>query len=132
MNARANRGTARRKNLRMARNLRAPISRTMWTRAFYHRSVHVRTKFPTRGQPRPRACPAAPVASVVKENCLDRSKDESDWLRPELEHATKSHRNIIPVMKDGFEFPPADQLPTSLVDLHKYHGLPYHHNSFSV
>ena len=58
---------------------------------------------------------------VLTPGALDGCWDEEDWVRLEVEKARKSHKNIIPVLTDGFSFP--KDLPTSMRFLKKQGGL---------
>ena len=58
---------------------------------------------------------------VLPENALDRCKNESDWLRLEVEHAIKLKKNIVPFMVKGFEFP--KDLPPSMQVLPFFNGV---------
>lgn len=58
---------------------------------------------------------------VLPAGSLDRCKDEDDWVRREIECAMRYHKNIIPVMLRGFEWP--DDLPESLKDLRLFNGM---------
>jgi len=62
---------------------------------------------------------------VLSQGCLDGCWDEKDWLRREIEHALRTDRNIVPVMKDGFSFPPREMLPPALSELPRYQCVEY-------
>ena len=60
---------------------------------------------------------------VLSKGCLERCKEEGDWLRREIEEALKYGRKIIPVSPDGeFEGWPTD-LPESIKALSANDGL---------
>ena len=59
---------------------------------------------------------------LLTPSALERCGDPSDWLRREIETALDTRRNIVPLMLDGFEFGPGDQLGT-LEALRHYNGL---------
>ena len=60
---------------------------------------------------------------VLSKGCLERCKEEGDWLRREIEEALKYGRKIIPVSPDGeFEGWPTD-LPESIKALSANNGL---------
>jgi len=60
---------------------------------------------------------------VLTRGCLERCKDEGDWLRREIEEALKFGRKIIPVTPDGeVDTWPAD-LPASIKALSANDGL---------
>ncbi|MBQ6895321.1 MAG: TIR domain-containing protein [Clostridia bacterium] len=58
---------------------------------------------------------------ILPPNGLDRCKDADDWVRQEIVHAIKNHKNIIPVMMRGFAFP--DTLPEEIDDIRIYEGV---------
>ena len=58
---------------------------------------------------------------LLTPNCLDRCKNQNDWVRLEYEHAEKCGKNIIPILTRGFEFP--ENLPESMQDLPFYQGV---------
>lgn len=60
---------------------------------------------------------------VLTRGCLERCKDEDDWLRREIEEALKYGKKIIPITPDGeFEVWPTD-LPDSMKALSANDGL---------
>ena len=60
---------------------------------------------------------------VLTRGCLERCKDEDDWLRREIKEAIKYRRKIIPITPDGeFGAWPKD-LPESIKELSKNDGL---------
>jgi tetratricopeptide (TPR) repeat protein len=63
---------------------------------------------------------------LLTPSALDRCGDPADWLRREIETALSSHRNIVPLMLEGFDFgspPTADRLTGTLAPLKRYNGL---------
>ena len=58
---------------------------------------------------------------LLTPNCLDRCKNQNDWVRLEYEHAEKCGKNIIPILTRGFEFP--ETLAESMKDLPFYQGV---------
>jgi formylglycine-generating enzyme required for sulfatase activity len=67
---------------------------------------------------------------VLSPRCLDRCKNEDDWLKREILHALTSKRNIVPVFVDGFAFPDQEflmSLPPPMRELPKYHAVEYRH-----
>lgn len=58
---------------------------------------------------------------VLPPNSLDRCKDETDWVRLEIEYAIKKTKNIIPILVNGFTFP--NNLPASLQVLPFFNGV---------
>lgn len=69
---------------------------------------------------------------ILTPGCLDRCAAEEDWLRREIHHAMTLNRNIIPILKDGFEFPPAEQLPPEMQDLPRYNSVVYSHTYYEA
>lgn len=55
-----------------------------------------------------------------------RLRDRKDFVRREIEHALKHHKNIIPVMLDGFSWSAVKLLPDSMYTLPLYNGLDMH------
>lgn len=64
---------------------------------------------------------------ILSKDSLNNCHNEGDWLRKEIAHALKTKRNIIPVFKDDFEFPPKESLPEDIRDLVGYNGVKYDH-----
>lgn len=52
---------------------------------------------------------------VLPEGALDRCSDPQDWIRREVTCALENHKNIIPVMLDGFTWP--QPLPSGMEEL---------------
>src|SRR2546423_1641537 len=69
---------------------------------------------------------------VLSPHSLDRTSDERDWLRLELEQAIRTGRNIVPILMPGFEFPKPDTLPLGLQSLHTYQSINYSHEFFNA
>ena len=67
---------------------------------------------------------------ILTPDCLHRCTADDDWLRREIEHAIQTRRNIIPILKDGFDFPPAETPPPSIASLHQHPGVRYSHELF--
>lgn len=62
------------------------------------------------------------VLLVLPPGGLDRCiTDEKDWVRREIVHALKCHKNIIPVMMRNFSFP--DNLPDDMKPIEKQNGV---------
>jgi hypothetical protein len=68
---------------------------------------------------------------ILSPGCLDRCSQEGDWLRREISHAIGQGRNLVPVLKDGFTFPPRAALPAEMADLPRYNCVEYSHAYFS-
>jgi tetratricopeptide (TPR) repeat protein len=63
---------------------------------------------------------------LLTPSALERCDDPADWLRREIETALDTHRNIIPLMLEGFDFGTpkiATQLTGKLATLKHYQGL---------
>lgn len=70
---------------------------------------------------------------VLSPGSLDRSiENEGDWLRREIAHAISHRRNIIPILKGGFRFPPQESLPADLAELPRYNCVEYSHIYFNA
>ena len=61
------------------------------------------------------------VVVILPPGALERCSNEEDWLYLELHHALKTHKNIIPVMMKGFEWP--EKLPAGLEELCNFNGI---------
>jgi len=68
---------------------------------------------------------------ILSPGCLDRCSDEADWLRREIAFAISKGKNVVPILKDGFEFPSVDALPGEIADLPRYNCVLYSHAYFS-
>lgn len=51
---------------------------------------------------------------VLSAQCLDRCRNDGDWLRREIGHAIATDRNVVPVYQPGFRFPERDDLPPGM------------------
>lgn len=61
---------------------------------------------------------------ILSKNALDRCCDsEADWVRREIVHALKTHKNIIPILLRGFAFP--ENLPSDIAPVRLQHGVPF-------
>ncbi len=69
---------------------------------------------------------------ILSPGCLDRCHEADDWLRREITHALTTGRNIVPLLKDGFVFPPSASLPPDLADLPRHNGIPLSHVFFDA
>ncbi|MBN1566671.1 MAG: toll/interleukin-1 receptor domain-containing protein [Acidobacteria bacterium] len=69
---------------------------------------------------------------ILSPGSLDRCHEPDDWLRREIGHALATGRNIVPLLKDGFVFPPAGNLPADLADLSRHNGIPMSHVYFDA
>lgn len=69
---------------------------------------------------------------ILSPGSLDRCYDKEDWLRREISCALVNKKTIIPIMMPSFTFPPEDQLPGDLHDIHLHHAIHYSHEFFSA
>ncbi|MBI5767986.1 MAG: TIR domain-containing protein [Verrucomicrobia bacterium] len=69
---------------------------------------------------------------LLAPGSLDRCRRKDDWLRREIAHAFKHHRNVVPLLADGFRFPLEEQLPEDLRDLPRLNGVTYSHEYFAA
>jgi hypothetical protein len=67
---------------------------------------------------------------ILTPGSLDRCQQPGDWLRQEIAHAIQTRRNLIPILKDSYSFPPASALPPDLCALPGYQAVPYVHDFF--
>ena len=64
---------------------------------------------------------------VLSPGCLERCKNEGDWLRHEIEYALKTKKPIIPVLLPGFNYPNKEDMPQSLHDLELHQSVEFTH-----
>ena len=64
---------------------------------------------------------ASDFVLILSKDALERCSNEGDWLRKEIEYALKSHKNIIPLMLNDFEWPVS--LPAGLEGLQYMNGV---------
>ncbi len=70
---------------------------------------------------------------ILSKGALERAADSGDWLRREIEEATRLNRNIVPIIEEGFDFEAEKQyLPASLHDLPRRNGIPLYHFYFDA
>jgi WD40 repeat protein len=69
---------------------------------------------------------------VLSPGALDRCMNQGDWLRREISHAISTSRNIVPVLKEGFQFPSREKLPDELHELPRYNCVEYSHIYFGA
>lgn len=69
---------------------------------------------------------------ILTPGCLDRCKNEDDWLRKEIRHAIKCRCNIVPVLARGFQMPLPQALPSDIEELPWYNGLTPAHELFEA
>jgi len=75
---------------------------------------------------------AADFVVILTQGCLERCKNEDDWLRKEIKHAIRCKRNIVPVIGRGFNMPPPAELPSDIAELSDYNGLAPAHELFEA
>src|SRR5271157_4735698 len=54
---------------------------------------------------------------ILTPGSLERCSNPDDWVRKELLHAISHDRNIIPIYKKGFVFPPKEKIHVDLKDV---------------
>ncbi len=69
---------------------------------------------------------------VLSPGSMDRCDKSDDWLRREIAHAITTHRNIVPLMVDEFQYPPKEQIPADLDELLHHNGVTYSHEYFAA
>lgn len=69
---------------------------------------------------------------VLSPGCLERCKNEGDWLRNEIAHAIALKKKIIPVMLPGFDFPPKADLPEEIRELDRHQAVLYSNDYFKA
>ena len=69
---------------------------------------------------------------VLSPGSMDRCATKEDWLRREISHAITTHRNIVPLMVDEFQYPPKDKIPDDLEELLHHNGVNYSHEYFAA
>jgi hypothetical protein len=69
---------------------------------------------------------------ILTPGCLDKCSRERDWLRLEIAHAIKEKKNIVPILKNSFNFPPPESLPPDIADLPRHNAVPYVHEYFEA
>jgi membrane-associated phospholipid phosphatase len=62
---------------------------------------------------------------VLSPGSMDRCEEHEDWLRREISHAISTHRNIVPLMVDEFQYPPKEKIPDELEELLHHNGVNY-------
>lgn len=69
---------------------------------------------------------------ILTPGTVERFMEPEDWLRREIEHAIDLHRNIIPVLVNGFNFEDhASYFTGKLADLPRYNAITLYHEYFS-
>lgn len=69
---------------------------------------------------------------ILHPGVLDRCQSQDDWLRQEIAQAIRTDRNIIPILKDEFEFPRTNQLPEDIRELPRHSGVPFNNLYFKA
>lgn len=75
---------------------------------------------------------ATDFIAILTLGCLERCRNEDDWLRQEIRHAIRCRRNVVPVLARGFEMPTPRALPSDIAELPKYSGLTPVHQLFDA
>lgn len=73
---------------------------------------------------------APDVVVILTAGCLERCKNNGDWVRQEIAHAIDCGTNIVPFMNTGFTFP-EEGLPADIEKLGLFNGVQFSHNEFS-
>jgi hypothetical protein len=58
---------------------------------------------------------------IMSPGCLERCKNDDDWLRLEIVHALQKNRNIIPIMLRNFAWP--QEMPHGMEELKYLNGI---------
>ena len=69
---------------------------------------------------------------ILSPGSLQRCQETGDWLGREIAHAIEKEKNIVPVLKDGFDFQPLESLPPHIADLPRYNCVIYSHAYFGA
>ncbi len=69
---------------------------------------------------------------ILSPGSLDRCAEPDDWLRREIAHALVRGKRIVPVLKEGFRFPPKESLPADVRELLRHNAVLYSHNFFEA
>ena len=67
---------------------------------------------------------------ILSPGSLDRCAQKKDWVRREVAHAISRRRHIVPLVKEGFSFPPEEALPEPIRALPNYNCVKYSHEYF--
>jgi hypothetical protein len=71
------------------------------------------------------------VVVILTPNSMEGCSRTDDWLRLEIEHAIRCHKNIVPVRARGFQWPSVP-LPQNMSDLPNLQGVEPSHEYFSA
>ena len=63
------------------------------------------------------------VIIILPQNALDRCTEENDLFRKEIAHAISADKNIILIMRQGFEFPNIETLPEEIRSITKFEAI---------
>ena len=69
---------------------------------------------------------------ILSPGCLDRCVQKKDWVRREIAHAISRGRHIVPLVKEGFSFPPEEALPEPIRALPNYNCVKYSNEYFDA
>ena len=67
---------------------------------------------------------------ILGPGALDRCVNEGDWVRQELACALRNHKNVIPIMREGFKFP--KDLPEDIASVRKQNGIKVDYQYFDA
>lgn len=70
------------------------------------------------------------VIIILPPNALDRCSDDTDLFGNEISCAIENNRNIISIVREGFKFPPEDQLPEKIRSFPKYEAIMENPNAY--
>lgn len=60
---------------------------------------------------------------ILSRDALKRCANQGDWLRQEIAHALATERRIVPVIEEGFAFPPKGELPPDIAELPRHQAV---------
>jgi hypothetical protein len=69
---------------------------------------------------------------VLAAGSLDRCREPDDWLRREIAHAVRYRRRIVPLVAEGFQFPPDANFPPEVARLAGLNAVVYSHAYFGA
>jgi hypothetical protein len=69
---------------------------------------------------------------ILTPGSLDGCGKEDDWLRTEIVHAIQTGRNVVPVLRGGFDFKALDTLPRALQRLADYQAVDQVHHDDAI
>lgn len=63
------------------------------------------------------------VVLILPPHALDRCSEENDLFRKEIAMSLQQQKNLIPIIRNGFEFPPIETLPEEIQALPKQEAI---------